>query len=322
MNIPGIGPGIIKSILSNPPLDKAQQEFEYTKRQGIEIFFFTDQRYPRRLKHYEDSPALLYFKGKANLNADKVVAIVGTRQPTSQGQILCEQLIDGLKLDKLLLISGLAYGVDAIVHKRAVNNNIPNIGILGHGLSRVYPAVHKSLAKQMLLNGGLLTEYISAAGPEREHFPMRNRIIAGLCDALIVVESGQKGGSIISANLANSYNKDVFAFPGRVTDPKSEGCNQLIKQHQAAMIENVEDLLKQMNWDLEPGQSAQAQLFEELNDQEKQLVELFRECETLHIDYLSYQTHKSCSKISSILLEMEFKGLVKSLPGNRYRLIR
>jgi DNA processing protein len=251
-----------------------------------------------------------------------VVSIVGTRQPTPLGRAHCEQLIEALRHPNLLIVSGLAYGIDSIAHRKSCELNIPNIAVLGHGLGRIYPAAHYPIAQQIQNCGGLLSEYFSDIGPEKEHFPMRNRIVAGLCDALVVVETALKGGSIISAELANTYHKDVFAFPGRINDPKSKGCNLLIKQHKAALIESAEDLINMMGWEANKQQGIQKQLFEELSDQEKLVVDLFHSDKTLSIDYLSYQCHLPNSQLSAVLLGLEFKGLLQSLPGNRFTLIR
>jgi len=320
--IPGIGPKLAEQINQKQALLEAEKELKFIERNAVKMLFFLDPDYPQRLKHQQDSPVMLFYRGNADLNALRVVSVVGTRQPTPLGRANCERLIEQLKHPNLLLVSGLAYGIDAIVHKKSLELNIPNIAVLGHGLGRVYPAAHYPLARQIQECGGLLSEYFSQVGPEKEHFPMRNRIVAGLCDALVVVETAVRGGSMISAELANSYHKDVFAFPGRINDPKSRGCNHLIKQHKAALIEQGADLIEMMGWEHSPPQVVQKQLFEELSDQEKLLIRLFQQEKTLSIDYLSYQCHLSNSQLSALLLGLEFKGLLQSLPGNRFMLVR
>ncbi len=322
LGIPGVGPQIAGHILSGKALIKAEQELKFIEKNEIRMLFFLDKAYPQRLKHQQDSPVMLFYKGNADLNALRVVSVVGTRQPTPSGRINCEKLIEDIRHPNLLVVSGLAYGIDAVAHKKSLELSIPNIAVLGHGLERIYPAAHLPVARQIQECGGLLTEFWSGIGPEKEHFPMRNRIVAGLCDALVVVETAEKGGSIISAELANAYHKDVFAFPGRVTDVKSKGCNLLIKQHKAALIEHGADLIEMMGWEQAAPASVQTQLFSELSDQEKLLIELFNQEKTLSVDYLSYQCHLTGSQLSAILLELEFKGLLRSLPGNRFTLVR
>ncbi len=322
MAIPGIGPQIAEHILSGKALLNAEREIKFIEKNNIRMLFFLDEAYPQRLKHQQDSPVMLFYKGNADLNALRVISIVGTRQPTSSGRINCERLIEEIRHPNLLIVSGLAYGIDSVAHKKSLDLQIPNIAVLGHGLQRIYPAAHLPLARQLQTCGGVLTEFWSDTGPEKEHFPMRNRIIAGLCDALVVVETAEKGGSMISAELANAYHKDVFAFPGRVNDSKSRGCNLLIKKHKAALIEGGTDLIEMMGWEKAGPRAVQTQLFSDLSDQEKLLINLFQQEKTLSVDYLSYQCHLPGSQLSAILLGLEFKGLLRSLPGNRFTLIR
>lgn len=321
LSIPGVGPQIVANIHRKTNFELAETEFKFIKKNDVSLLFYTDPAFPTRLKYHADAPYLLFFKGNADLNSKRIVAIVGTRQPTLYGKMICEELISGLVPYNCLIVSGLAYGIDATAHRKCITLGHPNIGVLGHGMKMIYPAAHRNIAHQMEKAGGLLTEYISSAGPEREHFPMRNRIIAGMCDALVVVETGKKGGSIISANIANSYCKDVFAFPGKINDDKSMGCNQLIKKHKASLIENADDLVTTMGWKPIPKTPIQTQLFIELNDQEKLLLGLFRQSEVLHVDFIAHQGNLNNSQLSSTLLNLEFKGLIKALPGNQYRLI-
>ncbi len=322
LKIPGIGAAIAKSILNGQGLAAAEKECEYLEREGIQALFYLDEVYPQRLKHYHDCPIILYYKGNANLNQERIISIVGTRQPTVQGKAACKEIVEGLKNYNALIVSGLAYGVDITAHKKSVEIGVPTVGVMGHGMSMVYPSEHKKVARQMLENGGLLTEFTYETGPEREFFPMRNRIIAGLCDALIVVETAEKGGSMISAHMANDYSKDVFAIPGRLNDEMSKGCNHLIKTHKASLLESVEDIAYVLRWDKNnEATSFQKSLFVELNDQEQKIVDLLKRAEDLSIDRLCFETNINSGKMASLLLDLEFKGLVKTKPGKRFVLI-
>lgn len=229
-----------------------------------------------------------FFKGSSAdlLGAARIVGIVGTRQPTEQGRAICEELVEGLQPYGAVVISGLAYGIDITAHRKATAAGIPNIGVLGHGLGSVYPAEHRSTALKMLENGGLLSEYTHDTRPDRENFPMRNRIIAGLCDALVVVETAASGGSMITAELASQYERDLFAVPGRIRDPKSAGCNLLLKSDKAKLIESATDLAAAMRWDL-AGEPVQAQLFLDLNPTEKNVFDLIRQSPEIPIDRLT-----------------------------------
>lgn len=322
LRVPGVGEQTATSIIRQQALLEAEAEIEFLEQYDVQPLFYLDPEYPRRLRHYPDSPVMLYYRGNAGLDAARIVAVVGTRRPTVQGRAFCEKLIEELKPYGPLIISGLAYGIDITAHRRCLETELPTVGVLGHGLRRIYPAQHFKIAQEMCQCGGLLTEYLSRTEPEREHFPMRNRIIAGLCDALVVVETARRGGSMISAELANSYHKDVFAVPGRVQDRQSEGCNLLIKSHKAALLESAEDLAYVMGWEKAGRQKAiQTSLFHELSEAEKLVVDLLRETEFAGIDQLTLGAGKSNSEMAALLLNLEFKGLVKSLPGKRYALI-
>lgn len=321
--IPKISEMTVQIILEKKVLKQAEAEIRFMEQNDIQAFFFQDKNYPSRLRHYHDAPVLLYYRGNADLNPLRSVAIVGTRKPSPYGLQLCEEIVNDLSQYGVTVISGLAFGIDITAHRKCLECQIPTVGVLGHGLRLIYPGQHHNIGLKMLENGGLLTEFSSQTTPEREHFPMRNRIIAGLCDALIVVETAQKGGSMISARLANDYNKDVFAVPGRVKDPFAKGCNLLIKSHRAALLESVEDLAYVMRWRLmdQERQQIQKQLFIELSQEEKIIVDLLRQNEALDIDSLTYNCKKSNSEMANLLLNLEFKGMVKSLPGKRYILI-
>ena len=321
MKIPGVGSKCATTILRSDILEQAAEEVAFMERHQIRALFYLDDDYPSRLKHFDNAPFLLYYRGNANLNHPRVVGIVGTRQPTVRGISNCEKLVEGLAPYDVLIASGLAYGVDGIAHKKSVNHKVSTVGVMGTGMATIYPHEHKRLAEKMIENGGLLTEYPHKSIPSRQHFPMRNRIIAGMVDALVVVESKIKGGSMISALIANEYNKNVFAFPGRSTDEQSAGCNALIKNHQAQLIDGAQDLVEIMRWEqLDATKEIQKQLFVELNSEEQSLVTLLKESEEVSIDRITYELKRPSSEIASLLLTLEFKGLVKTLPGKRYAL--
>lgn len=322
LKIPGIGVGIASSIVKQDVLKEAEREIEFIEKNQISALFYLDEEYPLRLKHYPDSPVMLFFKGSCKLETPRTVAIVGTRNPSPYGKAICQEIIEGLKPFNILLLSGLAYGIDITAHRKCLEAAIPTVGVLGHGLRHFYPPQHKMTARKMLENGGLLTEYLSHIPVEREHFPMRNRIIAGLCDVLIVIETAARGGSMISAQIANEYNKDVFAVPGRIKDKLSKGCNHLIKTHKAALIESAADLAYIMRWEeAEVPRQVQKQLFVELSKEEKIVVDLLARADAMNIDKLTYEAKMTNSEMASLLLSLEFKGIVNSLPGKCYILI-
>lgn len=325
--IPGIGNSLAKNIKEKSVFDIAENEIRFIEKNKISPIFFTEKKYPFRLKECSDSPILLYTKGTVDLNSHKYISIVGTRNATVYGKNTCEQIICDLKkyAQNFSIISGFAYGIDICAHRSALENNISTLAVLAHGLDRYYPAVHKNTASKILTteHSGFVTEYISNTTPEKQNFVQRNRIIAGLSDAVIVIESGLKGGSLITAELACSYNRDVFAIPGKIGDKYSAGCNNLIKQNKAALIESAADLLQYMNWDIENKHAClQSSLFVELTESEKQILSvLSNHSEGIHINELSINLNKPYSAVSSLLLEMEFKGLLACLPGGVYRLI-
>lgn len=323
LKIPGVGDTIAGNILQQQTLPEAEAELRWISDNGVRALFFLDKDYPQRLRQYPDCPVLLYYQGNADLNAWRTVGIIGTRRPTFYGTARCEALVEELRPFQVLLVSGLAYGIDGVAHRCCVEAGIPTVGVLGHGLDVIYPPPHRKLAERMCRQGGLLSEYPSKTQPDREHFPMRNRIIAALCDALIVVETARRGGSMITADLANSYNKDVFAIPGRAGDEMSSGCNLLIKSHRAALLEKVADLAYNMGWEENDRQQAvQQKLFVELSEEEKIIVDLLRRSERLGIDALALEARMQNSRLASLLLNLEFKGLIRSLPGKYYTLTR
>ncbi len=321
--ITGIGEAVVKKIKREDALNKAEDQLNFIEKNNINTHFYLDNNYPRRLKQCEDAPILLYSKGNFDPNPSKVISIVGTRSATEYGKNLCEELIYSLKDASIQVVSGMAYGIDICAHQLCVKNEIETIGVLGHGLDRIYPRVHQFTAEQMFFKGGLMTEFIPGTNPDRENFPMRNRIVAGLSDATIVIESKKNGGSLITADLANDYNRDVFAFPGNVGQIHSAGCNLLIQKQQAHLVLNGKDFLKQMNWNSEKATKSGAQrvCFVELTDQEKEICAILDQTNGEHIDVIALRTKKPISIINVALFHLEMKGVIKALPGKKYCLI-
>lgn len=322
ITIPGIGPLTAKAIKHHSEFDRAEKELQFIERYKIQTFFVTDKLYPARLKNCVDAPLLLYFKGAADLNASKVISVVGTRKATEYGKELCRQLVDALQIHNPLVISGLAYGIDSMVHKECIKHSVRTVGVLGHGLDRIYPAVNRSMAEKMLSCGGLLTEFPSTTIPDRENFPKRNRIIAGMADATIVVEASIKGGALITAELANSYNRDVFAYPGRINDEYSTGCNFLIKTNRASLITKVADLEYLLGWSEVKAKQERPQLSLMLNltDDEKKVATILNNSGSLAVDELAIQSEMAQSKLAVTILGMEMQGLIISLPGKVYKM--
>ena len=321
-NIEGIGTVRANSIKSFLDFTSSEAEIKFIEQYKITPLFITDKNYPQRLLNCYDSPLLLYYRGNANLNTAKIISVVGTRNHSDYGKAVCEKLVEELQNDQVLIMSGLAYGIDTIAHKTALKNNLPTVGVLAHGLDRIYPPQNNSLAKQMVEQGGLLTEFLSQTNPDKQNFPKRNRIVAGMCDALVVIESGIKGGSLITAELANGYNKDVFAIPGKTTDVKSEGCNYLIKNNKASLISGGDDLLEMMNWKpvAKPAHKKQRELFIEFTPDEKIVVDILQQQDSIQIDQLYFKTGLSSSAMAAALLMLEMNGIVTSLPGKVYKM--
>ncbi len=322
--INGIGESIADYILTSSVLNWAEKELDFIEKNKVRVLYHTDSDYPRRLKTQADCPMLLYYKGTADLNAPRIVSIVGTRKPSSYGLRMCEEIVDGFLPYNTLIISGLAYGIDAAAHKRCLSVRLPTVGIMGTGLQRIYPEEHRSFGLKMCENGGLLTEYPSDQDPEQKHFPMRNRIIAGMSDAVIVVETAAKGGSMITANMAIDYGRDVFAVPGRVGEFHAQGCNDLLRKRRANLIEQASHVAEQLRWiDMDATKpTAQTQLFLELSDNERFIIDILKKYETnIPIDALSLEAKMNPSQIASLLLTLEFKGVVQTFPGKRFGLV-
>jgi len=321
--MPRIG-DLLAKVSANPEvLVRAEQELTFIERYRIKPLCFTDPDYPHRLKNCLDSPILLYYKGMADLNAEHIIGIVGTRNATDYGRIVTGDLISGLVEQKVVVVSGLAYGIDSCAHQQALDSGLDTIGVLAHGLDRVYPWLHRPLAEKMVTQGGLVTEFLSRTKPDRANFPRRNRIIAGLCDAIVVVEAGKKGGALITADIANSYNRDVFAIPGRVTDACSEGTNSLIRTNRAALIQNASDLEYMMGWKENRGghHITQRKIFLEMTPMEEAVVALLQQNGPMGVDDIADKAKIPVSKMSASLLNLEFEGVIKCCPGKVYSLI-
>lgn len=320
LKIPGIGEIMANSLHKKDIFTRAEKELDFIRQYQIAPLFYLEPDYPDRLKHCEDGPLILYFKGKANLSQKRILSIVGTRLPTEYGKAMCEQIIQDFSEQGVLIVSGLAYGIDTAAHRASLAAGLSTVGVLAHGLDQIYPFVNRSLAEKMIENGGLLTEFLSQTNLNRDYFPRRNRIIAGMADATLVIESAQKGGALITADIANSYSRDVFALPGRATDPKSGGCNQLIKSNKAALIHNAADICFMMGWDQSPQLvHIQQKLFTELDEQEKKIFEILEVRKEADIDEIYLNSGMTASKVAAILLKFEFEGLIRSLPGKRYK---
>lgn len=321
--IPGIGSVRASAIRNYRNFERAEKEIRFLEKYKIHALYCNDDAYPKRLVHCYDAPPLLYFKGKSELNGSRILSIVGTRAPSDYGRDWLKNLLQDLAQFQPIIISGLAYGIDTLAHKQALKNGMHTVGVLAHGLDRIYPSANQMMARQMVEQGGLLTDFISGTPPDAQNFPRRNRIVAGIADAVIVVETGVKGGSMITADIANSYNKDVLALPGRVTDIKSAGCNQLIKENKAQLITGAEDIVALLNWDQTitiPGKS-QRELFPALSPQEQKVLELISRQESVSIDMIHQLSGLKSSDNASALLNLELLNLIRVLPGKRFQLI-
>jgi DNA processing protein len=306
-------------------MEHARKELDFIKKHNIATYFYKDTNYPYRLANCVDAPIILYAKGNVNLSSKHMLSIVGTRMPSERGKDWCRHLVLDLakQVPNLTIVSGLAYGIDVVAHKAAMEADIPTIIVPAHGLDRIYPAVHRNVAVQALDKGGIVTEYTCGTEPERFNFVARNRIVAGLSDAVVVVESKKKGGSLITADMAVDYGRDVFAIPGRVDDECSAGCNDLIKRNKAQMIENAEDLIKSMQWEYEEKRSTQTtmvQLLCDLSESQQRLYDLLQEAEEgLHVNQLVLETQMGYNIVAAELVMMELQDIVKSMPGGMWR---
>jgi DNA processing protein len=321
-NIEGVGELRARYLKEWNAHKEVEAEIAFAEKHHIQCLFITDKDYPKRLLHCYDPPTILYYRGTVDLNSSKIISIIGTRNHTEYGKQVTEQLIAGLQAQNVMIISGLALGIDAIAHKTSLQYQIPTIGVLAHGLDIMYPSQHTGLAKEMLLHGGLITEFRRSNKPDKHHFPKRNRIVAGMSDATIVIETAMKGGSMITAELAHSYNRDLFAIPGKITDYKSSGCLKLIQQNKAALLTGADHLIETMGWQEKKRMAKkQRELFIDLSDDEKMIVELLREQEMIPIDELFLKSRLSSSRVAGALLNLELQNVVCSLPGKIYKLL-
>lgn len=324
LKIPGVGKTIIEGLKKKALLADAEKILKEAEKQQVQLYFSTDKNYPSRLKSLYDAPSVLFYKGNADLSHFRSVGIVGTRQATDYGKKTTQELVEGLKPYNPLIISGLAYGIDISAHKAALENNLPTIAVLASGLDVIYPSQHEKYIEQILDKGGIVSENPLGMQPMRNLFISRNRIIAGLSDASVIVESASKGGSLVTAEYANNYHRQVFAVPGTLANKASEGCNKLIQQNKANIYTKIEDLIEALNWDSQINSTNTPKI----NDldlslftiEESQVISHLRQHGEMQIDELSWQTQISINKIASLLLNLEFQGIVKAMPGKRFGL--
>lgn len=324
--ISGLPRRLINEVRNPQILKRAEQEMLFLERANCEAFFLASKNYPQRLKDCPDAPVMLYYKGKTDLNALKIVSVVGTRNAGAYGKEVTNKLIEDLKktYPDILIVSGLAYGIDIAAHRSALKHGAKTVAVLAHGLDRIYPPIHRSVAVKMLEQGGLLTEFMSETNPDRPNFVRRNRIVAGMADCTVVVQSAEKGGALITADICSSYNRDLFAFPGRVGDEFSKGCNSLIKSRKAALITSAEDLMNEMNWIRKevstPANAIQRNIFPDVTEEEKDLLQFISRKGSVQLNSLSIELNLPVSRLSVMLFELEMKGLVRCKPGGLFAL--
>jgi DNA processing protein len=323
LKIDGIGSVILSDLYKTHHLKEAEKEIEFIKTNNIKVTYFEDQDYPEKLKHCIDGPLLLFQSGNINLKQQHIISIVGARKITTSGIAFCEDLIEKLAPYNPVIISGFAYGTDITAHKAAMKHNLQTLGCLAHGLNQIYPKVHKKYMVDMEKNGGFFTDFWSSDTFDKNNFLKRNRIIAGLSEATIVIESAEKGGSLVTADIANSYNRDVFAVPGRTTDSQSVGCNNLIKHQKAHMLTTPLDVPYILNWQLEDDKNPviQKQLFVELDATEKVIYNYLKENEKQQLDVIAINCKLPIFKVAGVLLNMELKGVIRPLPGKLFEII-
>jgi len=321
-SIDGVGATLLKNFKEKSIFEKAQQELDFIDKNNINVCSFLDHNYPERLKHCIDGPVLLFSAGNIDLKNRKIISIVGTRQITSYGIEFCRQLIEDLAPLDPIIVSGFAYGVDIVAHQLAMDHDLQTIGVLAHGLNQIYPKPHKKYMAKMEQNGGFMTEFWSNSNPDKENFVRRNRIVAGMTEATIVIESADKGGSLITANMANDYNRDVFAVPGRATDKYSQGCNNLIKTQKANVLTSAADLVYILNWDIaKEAKPIQKQLFVTLEDDEQKVYDYLLKTGKELMDIIALNCDFPIYRISGLLLNMELKGVIRPLPGKMFEAV-
>lgn len=324
--LPGVSSSVVAALDCPAAFLRAEREMEFVQKNRLSCLTLKDEAYPSRLRECEDAPLVLFFKGDTDFNRLHVFNMVGTRQATDYGKQFCADFLRDLAvlLPDALVVSGLAYGIDIHAHRAALANNLSTVAVLAHGLDRIYPYVHRKTAIDMLARGGLVTEFLSETNPDRFNFVSRNRIVAGMCDATLVVESAAKGGSLITAELAEGYHRDCFAVPGRTTDAASIGCNQLIRDSKAALIQSAEDFVRAMGW-MPAGQehkpqAVQRNLFPELTADEECVVHILSRQGDLHINTLVVEADIPVNRMSGLLFELEMKGVVRAMVGGVYHL--
>lgn len=319
--IPGVNRNKAGMIHNQKFAKDAEKEIVKMQKHQIHPYYYLENDYPLRLKDLNDAPVLLYSKGNADLNKKKMLAIVGTRRATDYGRDRCFALVEELSNYDVSIVSGLAFGIDYYAHKAAVDNGVETVGVMAHGLDVVYPVSHTRIAEQMIRNGGLVSDFFTGTIPEKEYFPVRNRIIAGLVDAVIVVETRKRGGALITADIAYSYNREVFAFPGKTQDRYSQGCNLLIKTRKAQLIESVNDIIYHLGWKSRDIEKKRETAEQELSQLERDILEQLKSHDKIHIDQLSSVVDRSSSGLTAVLLNLEMTGFIRSLPGNFYKVL-
>jgi DNA processing protein len=322
-SIDGVGEILIRNLKDKTVFDRAEKELQYIQSENCNVLYYQDANYPDRLKHCIDGPVLLFASGNMDFENRKMISIVGTRQITSYGMDFCKKLIEDLAIFNPIIVSGFAYGVDIVAHQAAMDNGLQTIGVLAHGLNQIYPKTHKKYVAKMEDNGGFLTEFWSNSNPDKENFVRRNRIVAGMSEATVVIESAEKGGSLITAMIANDYNRDVFAVPGRISDKFSQGCNHLIKTQRANLMTSAADLIYILNWELETKTTkpVQKQLFVSLDGDEQKIYDYLQQNGKQILDIVALECDFPIFRISSILLNMELKGVIRPLPGKLFEAI-
>jgi len=323
-SIDGVGQVLISNLKNKAVFKLAEAELRFIQQNNIKVLYYKDENYPERLKHCIDGPTIIFASGNFNLSNRKIISIVGTREITSYGSEFCKNLIEELSPLNPIIISGFAYGVDIVAHKAAMEANLQTIGIIAHGLNQVYPKAHKKYVAKMEENGGFMTEFWSTSNPEKENFVKRNRIVAGMSEATIVIESAEKGGSLITANLALDYNRDVFAVPGRISDKFSQGCNNLIKTQRASVLTSAADIIYNLNWQMDSineTKSIQKQLFVSLDLEEQRIYDYLQKNGKQLLDSIALDCNFPIFKMSSLLLNMELKGVIRPLPGKLFEAI-
>lgn len=323
----GISSKLIAALDSSEAFRLAEKELQFAQKNNIECYTINSEFYPSRLRNCDDAPAVLFFKGKCDLNSTHFISVVGTRNVTHYGEDICQRFISDLsqRIPDVVIVSGLAYGVDILAHRNALKNNLSTVAVLAHGLDRIYPSAHRNTAIEMIESGGLLTEFLSGTNPDKQNFIKRNRIVAGMSDGLVIVQSALKGGALITADIADSYSRDCFAFPGNVNDEYSKGCNKLIRDNKAVLVNGADDVIQSLGWENESKQVSkeiQRELFPELTDDERRIAEILRlNDQGMQINRIIVESDIPVNRLTAILFELEMKGVVRSLAGGVFKFI-